>query len=84
MALEVDVFKSPRRDNTYLMLPADASLDSVPEQLQTQFGEAKPFLRFKLDQDRHLAQADPQAVLAAIQSQGFYLQLPPNKDETGD
>lgn len=84
MAIEVDVFKSPRRDDTYLMLPADAGLDSVPEQLQTQFGEAKPFLRFELDQDRHLAQADPQAVLAALESQGFYLQLPPSKDDSTD
>ena len=84
MALEIEVFKGSRREETYLMLPADAGLDSVPEQLQTQFGEAKPFLRFELHQDRSLAQADAKVVLAAIESQGFYLQLPPSREEVCD
>jgi uncharacterized protein YcgL (UPF0745 family) len=84
VTLAVEVYKSPRRLDTYLMLPANAGLDSVPKPLQEQFGEAEVFLRFELSKDRPLAQADPQAVIAAIETQGFYLQLPPSKNEFTD
>jgi len=77
---EVQVLRSHRRADTYLYLPVADSYDDLPEALRTHFGEASQFLTFFLDENRYLAQADPLQVLAALDKQGFYLQLPP-RDE---
>lgn len=84
MKLEVAVYKSPRRADTYVYLPADAELETLPEALRAQFGEAEAFLHFELNADRYLAQADAPTVLAALADQGFYLQLPPQQDLDAD
>lgn len=81
MKLEVAVYKSRRRADTYVYLLADAELDSLPDALREQFGEAEAFLHFELSADRYLAQAEASAVLAALEAQGFYLQLPPQRDQ---
>ena len=81
MKLEVAVYKSLRRADTYVYLPADAELESLPDALREQFGEAEAFLHFELSADRYLAQADATVVLAALASQGFYLQLPPQREQ---
>jgi len=39
-------------------------------------GELALVTSFELSPDRHLAQADPKQVIADIDSQGFYLQMP--------
>ena len=78
--IEVEVFKSERRADTYVYVAAGTSFESLPEALQTQFGQAEAFLRFELTQTRYLAQAEPEIVLNAIAQKGFYLQLPPNQE----
>jgi uncharacterized protein YcgL (UPF0745 family) len=73
--VEVTVYRSVKRADTYVYLPETADYDELPETLRTHFGEAEAFLTFKLTATRHLAQADPAVVLEAIATQGFYLQL---------
>lgn len=53
----------------------------MPEALLGTFGNPEPAFVFHLTAQRALAHADPAQVLAAIQEKGFYLQLPPPKDE---
>jgi hypothetical protein len=74
------VFRSPRRANTYLFVERSEGISRVPEALCESFGEPELVMTIKLSANRKLAQADAAAVLAAIQGQGFYLQLPPAVD----
>ena len=57
------------------------SLKQLPRPEKSLKAEAEEFLQFELSEDRYLAQADPKRVLAALRDQGFYLQLPPKKDD---
>ena len=82
--IEVQVWRSARRADTYLFLPVGDAYEELPEALREHFGEAEAFLSFQLHEDRYLAQSDPSQVLAAIRSQGFYLQLPPCNDAAID
>lgn len=54
-----------------------ADLSVIPDALLQRFGPPEFTLALELWPDRKLAQADAQTVLAAIASQGFYLQMPP-------
>lgn len=74
---DVTVYKSRRMSDTYLYLPRGADFADLPDALLARFGEGEPFLDFELHLERHLAQADAAKVLEALNSQGFYLQLPP-------
>jgi uncharacterized protein len=79
-SIRVSVYRSERRADTYLYLPAEADFDELPEALRTHFGVGVSFLQLELDRDRYLAQADAAQVMQAINDQGFFLQLPPSKE----
>lgn len=79
-SIQVTVYKSPRKADTYVYLPSDAEFESLPEALQAQFGEGTAFLEFELHAERYLAQAEAPQVIEAIEVQGFYLQLPPREE----
>ena len=76
-SLEVRVFRSHKKAQTYVYLPADQEYESLPEAFIEQFGQATEFLTFELHENSKLAQVDARAVLAALNKQGFFLQLPP-------
>lgn len=78
--VEVVVYRSARRAETYLYLPAAADFEALPEALLGHFGEGTAFLEFTLHADKVLALADAGVVLTALSEQGFYLQLPPAKE----
>ena len=82
--MEVTVYRSAKRAETYAFLPTAESFETLPEALQAHFGEPTAFLNFWLHEEKLLAQADAKQVLAAIAEQGFYLQLPPPKDGPRD
>ena len=79
--IDVVVYRSSRRADTYLYLPRAAAFEELPDALRQHFGEATAFLEFVLHREKVLAQAEAPAVLAALAEQGFYLQLPPGRDE---
>ena len=81
--LEVRVYRSARRAETYIYMPKDDNFEDLPEALRKHFGEGTGFLEFCLHEEKYLAQADPKQVLSALREQGFYLQLPPNKEDVG-
>ena len=77
----VQVYRSPRRADTYLLTEKARGLAAVPEALFGTFGDPEPAFVFRLTAERALAQADPALVLDALREKGFYLQLPPQKAE---
>lgn len=76
-ALPCWVFKSPRKSEMYLYLTDPQGFGSLPKGLRDAFGTPELVMELDLHPDRRLARADIGEVLNALNSLGFYLQLPP-------
>lgn len=74
------VYKSAKKSDTYLYLKKRDEFGVLPEALRTMFGTPIFVMMFSLDADKKLANADAKQVLADLESQGFYLQLPPPEE----
>ncbi|MCP5183652.1 MAG: YcgL domain-containing protein [Pseudomonadales bacterium] len=78
--MEVHVYRSRRRMDTYLLVPALEQLARVPEALLGHFGEPELSFTFTLTAERSLQRIDGAELLARLAEQGFYLQLPPPRE----
>jgi len=77
MALICQVYRSSRRQLTYLFVDRRRGLADVPAALLESFGEPEEVMVLALTPARKLAGAAAAEVIASIEAQGFYLQLPP-------
>lgn len=85
MSLEqrlVQVFRSSKKDEMYLYVAKEVGLADIPEELMVRFGEGVPVMLLMLNKEKQLARTTGEKVLMAIEEQGFYLQLPPAKDDS--
>lgn len=73
----VIVFRSGRKADTYLYMPAAAEFEELPEPLRQQFGTPTYVMDLVLSPQRKLAQVDVLQVMQALVKDGFFLQLPP-------
>ena len=74
------VYRSSRRQGTYLYLAENTEFDSLPGDLRAAFGSPVKIMDLELSETRPLARADVVKVIEDLESQGFYLQLPPTAD----
>lgn len=81
MSLLCQVFRSAKKQEMYLYVDKSRGVEDVPDALLAQFGELAPVMTLLLTPERKLARADTEVVLANIQDQGFYLQMPPTVAE---
>ena len=81
MTRDVKVLKSQKKSDTYLFLDETKCFSELPEGLQSSFGSYELVLEMELSSSKKLARADAKAVLEAIDSMGFYLQLPSTIEE---
>ena len=75
-----EIFKSSRKDEMYLYVDKRKGIESVPDALMDTFGKPVPVLTMILTEDKTLARVKAADVMAAIDEQGFYLQMPPAKE----
>ena len=73
------VYRSGKREDTYLFLPLGQKFDDLDDGLRAAFGEPVPVMKLDVNEDTRLAQADAGQVLKAFEEQGYYLQLPPRE-----
>ncbi|MBM68431.1 MAG: hypothetical protein CME43_03010 [Haliea sp.] len=71
------VFRSPLKPEMYLYVDKAEGCARVPEALLARFGEPQPVLVLAISPMRKLARVNAADVLAGIESQGFFLQMPP-------
>jgi len=81
MSILCQVFRSSRKQEMYLYVDKIRGLVDVPDTLLAQFGEPVPVMLLQLTPEQRLARADAALVLASIDAQGFYLQMPPTAAE---
>lgn len=80
-AIQVSAFKSPKKEELYLFVPQESGLENLPKELITMFGEPKHVFDFELTPERKMAREDAKVVYEAIQSKGFFMQMPPTEVE---
>ena len=71
------VYKSLKKEQTYLYVERRDDFSAVPEALLSSFGPPQLVTIINLAARQHLALADLTKVKNQLQSQGFYLQIPP-------
>jgi uncharacterized protein YcgL (UPF0745 family) len=74
------VYRARRNADTYLFVDHHEGLARVPPELLDTMGGTERVMTLALEPTRRLARADAAEVLAAIESRGWYLQLPPAGD----
>ena len=75
------IYKSSKEEELYLYIRKQDGLDRVPEALLERFGKPVLVTTMLMTPEKKLARADIDKVMAAMEEKGFYLQLPPPKEE---
>ncbi|MBL7003122.1 MAG: YcgL domain-containing protein [Gammaproteobacteria bacterium] len=77
--MECFVYRSLKKNNTYLYIVEKDDFSNIPSSLMTVFGSGEFSLSFEHSPDKKLAQEDSRQVYENLTTQGFHLQLP-NED----
>jgi uncharacterized protein len=78
------IYKSVRKDDTYLYLKQREGFDALPAPLRKQLGDLEFVFEVDLSSPRRLARADVVKVRASLLEAGYYLQLPPRHPDALD
>lgn len=75
------IYRSPKKEEMYLYVDRQEDLKRVPETLLTMFGTPRLVMAMLIKEDRDFARADAKKVLDEIRANGYYLQMPPPKED---
>ncbi|MCL9783056.1 YcgL domain-containing protein [Vibrio sp. S4M6] len=74
------IYKSSKKEGTYLYLPKKDDFSQVPDTLMQMFGKPMFVMVIKLE-GRKLARVSVEKVKESFDSDGFFLQLPPPPED---
>ncbi len=77
------VYKSLRKQDTYLYMTRKDGFSQVPEPLLKLLGQLVHVMDLELRPERRLAQEDVVEVMRNLQESGWHLQMPRREDLTG-
>lgn len=75
------IYKSAKKEHTYLFVKTRDDFSAVPEPLMLTFGTPTLVTLTNLATKEKLAFAELSKVKASLNDQGYYLQLPPPKED---
>ncbi|MFZ1643801.1 MAG: YcgL domain-containing protein [Candidatus Contendobacter sp.] len=78
--MQCAIYKSRRKQDTYLYLAAKDDFSQIPETLLKLIGEMVHLMDLDLSPERKLAQEDTAEVLRNLQERGWHLQVPRQDD----
>ncbi|MDQ3287000.1 MAG: YcgL domain-containing protein [Pseudomonadota bacterium] len=78
--MQAYVYKSSRKQDTYVYLAARDDFARVPQAILLTLGTLQFVLEVELTPERKLARADPAVVRGNLALRGFHLQIPPSGD----
>ena len=76
----IEIFKGHKKEEMYLYVEQKNGLKSVPDDLLATFGQTESVMVLLLTKDKKLARVTASDVLAAIEDQGYFLQMPPPRE----
>lgn len=71
------VYRSSRREQTYVYLAERDAFDQLPPPLRQSLGALALVMELELGPQRRLAREDPAVVRGNLAGQGFHIQFPP-------
>lgn len=71
------IYKSSKKEHTYIYINEKDKFDDIPDALMKTLGNLGFVMELELYPEKFLAQATAVDVIAKLNEQGFYLQLPP-------
>jgi len=74
--MQVTIYRSSVKEGLYVYLQSETAVASLPAPVMKQLGDPEKAMEIELDKTRKLSNADAAEVLDAIESQGFYVQMP--------
>lgn len=74
--MKCSVYRSNKKDMTYLYLPEAEDMSCVPEALMELIKPIERVLEFDLTPDRKLAQENAEVVIKQLKEKGWFLQMP--------
>ncbi|MET0717344.1 MAG: YcgL domain-containing protein [Pseudoxanthomonas sp.] len=85
--MQAYVYKSQRKNDTFVYLAARDDFERIPESLRAPLGELAFVLEVALTPERRLARENTETVRQNLAAQGFHIQFPPRifdlQDGTG-
>lgn len=76
--MECVVFKSLKKDETYVFIQTTTSLSDLPDELIKILGQTEMVMTLDLTPEKKMARGTAVEVMLSIEKQGFYLQMPEN------
>jgi hypothetical protein len=73
------IYKGRSKAHTYLYVEREDDFGRVPSVLLELMGELEKVMELCLDLNRSLVNADTGEVMQLLESQGYYLQMPPER-----
>lgn len=77
----VSVFRSSKKNDTYIFVRRDQDWEELPETLRSIFGQPVHAMDLVLTPDRKLARTTGRQVMEALEEKGFHLQMPEEQDD---
>ena len=74
------IYKSLKKDYLYLYVAEKDDFSKVPEALFDRLGKMEFVMDLELSPERKLAREDAGKVIESLKEQGFFVQLPPQKE----
>ncbi len=74
------IYKSLKKDLLYLYLAKKDDFSKVPDALFSHLGKMEFVIDLELSPERKLAMEDAEKVIKCLKEQGFFVQLPPQKE----
>jgi uncharacterized protein YcgL (UPF0745 family) len=74
------IYKSLKKDYLYLYIVKRDDFSKVPDALVNSLGKMEFVMDLMLSPERKLAREDVGKVIESLKEQGFFVQLPPQKE----
>ncbi len=81
MKIICQIFRSPKEEGMYLYVKKEEGLTKVPEELLKLFGKPVPAMVLLLTPEKKLARISVEKVAESLETQGYYLQMPPRTEQ---
>ena len=76
--IECTVYKSLKKDETYVFIPTEMQLSDLPDELKKVLGETEKIMSLTITPEKKMARGTGAEVIKSIKEQGFHLQMPLN------
>lgn len=81
MKVIANILRSPKRDEMYLYVDKTKGLQDLPERLLEHFGQPEAVMTLLITPATRLARVEARDVLQALLTKGYYLQMPPARED---